>query len=112
MPLIVGVIVLLGLLIGGFFALKATGVIGGTQVKATSMPTTEVAIVQPTEATENQPTVEQPTVAPTTEPTAETSPVATEAAVVTPIGRGGKVAFVSNRAGDGYNQVLDDGCRY
>ena len=61
--LIVGAIVLLGVLIGGFFALKATGVIGGTQVKATSLPTTEVAVVQPTEATQNQPTVEQPTVA-------------------------------------------------
>ena len=103
--LIVGALVILGVLIGGFFALKSMGVIGGTTTKTTSLPPTQVVIVQPTKGPDNQPTAEQPTTPPTTEPTAEASPAVTEALVITPIGRGGKVAFVSNRAGDGYNQI-------
>lgn len=77
----------------------------GTNNPTAASPTDIVVVLQPTQGPENQPTTEPPTVAPTLEPTAELSPTVTEALVLTPIGRGGKVAFVSNRAGDGYNQI-------
>ena len=100
--LILGFLVLLGVLIGGFFALRSLGVIGGTSPAQPTLPASAVSLedTMPTWTPELQPTL-QPTTAPTDEPT----PTITAAPVVTPIGHGGKVAFVSNRQADGYYQV-------
>lgn len=101
--LIVGALALVGILTGGFFALKAIGVFGGTQPAQPTLtvPTILVQEQLPTETPIIQPTEGQPTIAPTTEPTL----VPTTAPVITAIGRGGKAAFVSNRQADGYFQV-------
>jgi len=53
------------------------------------------------------PATEEPTAAQSIEPTstAEPLPAETEAPVYTSIGKGGKVAFVSNRQADGFDQI-------
>lgn len=100
--LILGLFVLLGVLIGGFFALRSLGIIGGSSPAQPTMPATALRIEEtlPTETLQLPPTA-QPTLAPTEEPT----PTITAAPVITPIGHGGKVAFVSNRQADGYYQI-------
>ena len=93
-------IVAVGLVAGGFITLKSLGYIGGgsapvatetQQVVVVPQQTTspEVAVVNTTEA-----------VVPT-----ETATPTAEAPVFTPLGRGGLVAFISDRQGDGYKQV-------
>ncbi len=87
-----------------FIVLVALNIIKGV---GTATPTiapdrpTEIVVVEPSDQPTPQTTAEQPTVAPTDAAT----PTITEVPVVTPIGHGGKVAFISNRAADGYNQV-------
>lgn len=105
--LILGAAALVVILTGGFFALKAMGVFGGTTPASPTAlaPTVPIVVVLPTETPQTQPT-ETVQVLPTTEPTSELSPTPTiVASIASPIGRGGKVAFVSNRQGDGYNQI-------
>lgn len=53
----------------------------------------------------NSPATAEPTPEPTIEPTIPPALTETPALVYTPIGRGGKVAFVSNRQADGYDQI-------
>lgn len=101
--LIVGVLVFVGVVVGGFLTLKAMGVIGRPSVPAAptatiqsnnaAVPTNTVeAAVPPTATVEAAP------------PTATASPTADAAAFVK-IGNGGKVAFISDRQADGYQQV-------
>lgn len=65
-----------------------------------SIPMQEIPADTSTPGVEPTPTT-QPTPEPTAEPTATEAP----APVYLPIGRGGKVAFVSNRQADGYDQI-------
>jgi len=102
MWLLLGVLILLGVLTGSFFALRSLGIIGGARPAQPTLQVTPLPmdVVLPTGTLEPQPSL-QPSDAPTDEPT----PTNTAAPVITPIGHGGKVAFVSNRQADGYYQV-------
>ncbi len=95
-------LILLGVLIGGFFALRSLGIIGGANPAQPTLAAPTVMVVGeiPTQTPESQPSP-QPTSAPTEEP----APTITAAPVITGIGHGGKVAFVSNRQADGNLQV-------
>ncbi len=98
--LILGVVAVLGVLSGGFVILRSLGVFGEINSPAPTM-TQEVALIEPATSTpEVSPTntVELPTPTETATATAETPAFA-------PIGRGGKVAFISDRQGDGYMQI-------
>jgi eukaryotic-like serine/threonine-protein kinase len=101
--LILGLLAFVGVVIGGFMALKAMGIIGKPAV---IVPTATLEAQQgnvPTntiEAAANSPTA---TIEPAT-PTATITPTSNPAAFI-PIGNGGKVAFISDRQGDGYQQV-------
>jgi Tol biopolymer transport system component len=99
--IILGILVLLGILVGGYFALGALGVIGNLPgaPAVTLTPTPELVLT--TQAVVL--TTEAPTPEPTLEATATNEPIA--ATIVESIGRGGRVAFVSNRGGDGYDQI-------
>ena len=82
--------------------LSANKLKGNGSSTATLPPAaTEVVVVPATQEPTQQPPTEQPTSAPAT----EAAPTATLAPVITAIGHGGKVFFVSNRAADGYNQI-------
>lgn len=96
---ILGIFIALGVLTGGFFALRSTGLIN-------------FAMTTPTEQVLPSATIEEPKPTITPPFQMETPSVAieeifeTEAPVVfNPVGRGGKVAFISDRQGDGYKQV-------
>jgi Tol biopolymer transport system component len=65
-------------------------------------PTTSVEILVVSATPESEPTS---TPQPTAEPTVTQSPTETPAPVYSPVGRGGKIAFVSNRQADGYDQI-------
>ncbi len=99
---ILGALILLGVLVGGFFALKSLGILGGSIPAQSSLPAPAVMVVveEPTRTPQSQPSPQ-----PTAEPTSEPTPTITAAPVITAIGHGGKVAFVSNRQSDGYFQV-------
>jgi serine/threonine protein kinase len=96
---VLGGVVLVGVVIGLLFALKVIG--GGKPATNTPVPQTPLVVVLPTDQPTTQAATEQPAATPTT----ELSPTATVEQVLTSIGHGGKVAFVSNRSGDGYNQI-------
>ncbi len=99
---VLGIIAIVGVLIGGYFVLSSTGVIGA-QEEPSPTRTQQVAVA--------------PTKAPTEEPAATatqtiTAVTATETAAPTeapstfsPLGNGGRVAFVSDRQSDGYQQI-------
>lgn len=100
--MILGVLAFIGVVIGGYFALKAAGIIGTT---AAALPTATQQAQQvdtPTSTSEAEITPTATVEAAT--PTLTTTPTADPAAFV-PIGNGGKVAFISDRQGDGYQQV-------
>lgn len=77
-----------------------------------STSTLEVIIVTATPGIDTAAAENQPTQAATPEasatppaPTATPAPTETSAPIYNPIGRGGKIAFVSNRQADGYDQI-------
>ncbi len=82
--------------------LSANKLKGNGSSTATLPPAATVVVVVP--ATQ-EPTQQPPTEQPTSAPATEAAPTATLAPVITAIGHGGKVFFVSNRAADGYNQI-------
>lgn len=99
--LVLGGLALIGVV---FIVLVAMNLINGNVAKPSptqAVPPTELVVVQPTDQPTQPPTPEPPAATSTTEPT----PTLTAVPVLTPIGHGGKVVFVSNRAADGYNQV-------
>ncbi len=105
---ILALVIVLGIIVGGYYALTTFGMIAPLAFLSPARPTATAEIL-PTEA---------PTLAATQElvPTftsqalatatlaATATPEVTEAAATT-IGHGGKIAFISNRQGDGINQV-------
>ncbi len=99
---ILAALILLGVLVGGFFALKSLGILGGSIPAQSSLPAPAVMVVveEPTRTPQSQPSPQ-----PTAEPTSEPTPTITAAPVITAIGHGGRVAFVSDRQSDGYFQV-------
>jgi eukaryotic-like serine/threonine-protein kinase len=98
---IIGIGVVLGVVTGGYLALKAMGFIGKVNQPIPPTNTPETIIVPSiTETLQIFPTGTPQTTTPT-----ETITPTAEVQVITPIGRGGKVAFVSNRQADGYNQI-------
>ena len=100
--LILGALLLLGVIVGGFFALKSLGIFGGSipAQLTLAVPTAMGVDENPTQTPEPQPTPQ-----PTSEPTSEPTPTITAAPVITGIGHGGRVAFVSDRQADGNFQV-------
>jgi Tol biopolymer transport system component/predicted Ser/Thr protein kinase len=106
---IFGLLILIGVGIGGYLALTNMGTIKPLAFLApTASPT---ATTEPTasEAPTQAETPQESTATP--EALATATEAATNTAEVTalpatsPIGRGGKIAFISNRQGDGINQV-------
>ncbi len=99
--LVLGGLALIGVVI---VVLVALNIINGNVNTATPtqpVPATLVIVVPPTEGPTSQPATQEPIASPTVEATS----TATEVPVITAMGHGGKVAFISNRSGDGYNQV-------
>jgi serine/threonine protein kinase len=100
--LVFAIIAILGVLTGGYFVLKANGMIGGATQNAPVPTKTQQAVIVPTSTSTAEivptNTVEQPTPTETVTPTLE-------APVFTKIGHGGKVAFISDFQGDGYQQI-------
>ncbi|PKO00325.1 MAG: hypothetical protein CVU42_03910 [Chloroflexi bacterium HGW-Chloroflexi-4] len=101
--IIIGIFVFAGLVTGGYFALKAAGIIGKTS--ATVLPTATLQTqneIVPTNTTETLPpataTLE---VVPPTETTAPTL----DAAAFDKLKPIGRIAFISDRQADGYQQV-------
>jgi serine/threonine protein kinase len=108
LAIILGIAGVLVLVVGGFFVLRMLGIIGGLpSVIATPVPTlilnTEVPTQKGATSTPEIASTEAATTAPTTAPTETTAPMA--AALAQSIGHGGKVAYISNRQGDGYDQI-------
>ena len=103
--IVIGIAALVVVGVVGFFALRSMGIIGGAAAATQFVPSpTMMAVVEKT--TESVPTSTAEIAASATEaPLPSNTPEPTTAAVVTSIGKGGKVAFVSNRQGDGYNQI-------
>ncbi|MHC1740315.1 MAG: protein kinase [Anaerolineaceae bacterium] len=101
----IGIAALLVIVVVGYFALKLLGVIGGgVKAEPTILAPTVAAVTVPPVTQENTATLEaQPTETSTVEPTQTTEPTA--AAIAESVGHGGKVAFISNRQGDGFNQI-------
>lgn len=99
--LVLGGLVLVGIVFGVLAALGLLNGDVGTPAATQPVAPTQIVVIQPTEMPTQPPTAEQPIASPTTEAT----PTVTEVPVITPIGHGGKVVFVSNRSGDGYNQI-------
>jgi len=98
--IVLGVLLLLGIATGGYVALKSLGMIGKL---ASPLPTeTAQPVIIPSETATSE-----------VLPTSTSTVSATEGAVsptldapaFTQIGRGGKVAFISDRQADGYKQV-------
>jgi eukaryotic-like serine/threonine-protein kinase len=99
--IILGIFAVLGLLTGGYFGLSAMGVLGNSPVSPTATFTATFGPV--ITLTELIPATDTATLEPTAAPTDTAQPTA--AGTPVGIGRGGKVAFVSNRQEDGYTQV-------
>lgn len=97
----VGGLALIGVI---FIIMVASNLFKGTGTEtpttAPNLPTDTVA-VEPTQQPSAEATLQESTVAPTASVTQEP----TEVPVITPIGHGGKIVFISNRTADGYNQV-------
>jgi serine/threonine protein kinase len=97
-------LVLIVLAVGGYFGLNALGLLNAP-LAATTAPTATQTLLPPTPAVADTPAaVLVPTFTSIPEATATPKPT-TAAAIVDSIGGGGKVAFVSNRQGDGYFQL-------
>jgi TolB protein len=97
-------VVIIGLAAGGYLLLKSLGMIGSPATPAATLPVQTEAPLQ----------TEAPVIVPTNEPATETpEPTETEAPVPTATEKpgftehsfGDRIAFVSNRQGDGYFQV-------
>ena len=101
--IVAAVVALLALGGGGYYLLHSLGFVGAVPTP-TAQPTAAAAV-------NNTPTLSAATSAPkiTATATANTEPTATSASAAAvaaeTIGHGGKVAFISNRQGDGYYQV-------
>lgn len=99
--IILGIGAVLGVISGGYLALKAMGIIGTVNLSAAPTNTPEIVIVPRVTETSQVIPIEPSQASIPTETLAPT----TENPIFTPIGKGGKVAFVSNRQADGYNQI-------
>lgn len=95
---ILGVLVIIG--VGGFFALKYLGLI--PSLIAPAPTATTQADLLPSNTPELAATATNTIAAATPTETLTPTP---ETAAFLPIGHGGKVAFISDRQGDGYNQI-------
>ncbi|MEL7591395.1 MAG: protein kinase [Anaerolineaceae bacterium] len=99
---IIGFIAVAIIVVGGVsFLSRRNNTPPATPVSQPS-PTTSVEILVVSATPESEPTS---TPQPTAEPTVTQSPTETPAPVYSPVGRGGKIAFVSNRQADGYDQI-------
>ncbi len=104
LAVIIGLVVLAGVGVGGLFLLKSLGKIPTAQppiISTTEVPVETVALIDPTEVT----SAPEETAIKTTEPAPTPFlPPTPEAAAFTPL-KNGKVAFISDRQADGYQQV-------
>ena len=105
---ILGVFALLGVLTGGYFVLRSLGFIGAAPVQPMVTPSAiQANLVTPTIELAATNTEIPPTVTATPQITSE--PIGTgepaQTTTLEAVGRGGKVAFISNRQGDGFEQV-------
>jgi Tol biopolymer transport system component len=102
--IVIGIAVLAVLGIGGYL-------IFGPKGNQAQTPTATLMAATPTQAATEAATQEQATSAPEVTPTGESTPVPTWTVIPTAqsvaelIGHGGKVAFISNRQADGYDQI-------
>ncbi len=105
--IVLGLLLVAGLIVGGYFTLTRTGRIRPLAFLVTVTPSPTVEILPTREPTEAATDTLEPTA--TEQATATVSVTATSEATssvpVTAIGQGGKIAFISNRQGDGINQV-------
>ena len=101
---ILGIIAVAAIGVGAFFFLSNRGPSAPANNAAVPSSTTEILVITTTPVA-TAPAAAQPTTEPTAEPTEPPAPTETPAPVYTAIGRGGKVAFVSNRQADGYDQI-------
>ncbi len=104
---IIGAVAFVGLGIGAVLLLSnLTGGAGSTDQPAVPSITPMVIVITSQAADTPIPATQEPT-APVIEPTPTSEPLPTEttAPSYTSIGRGGKVAFISNRQADGYDQI-------
>lgn len=99
--LVISLLLLAGVVTGGYFALNALGILGGKQPASPVVDTTAtIAAAAATLANQMIPTETVALVTPT-----ETLTPTPEPVVFTPLGKSNKVAFISNRQADGYQQV-------
>lgn len=103
---IIGIIAVTAIGLGAFLLLSSRDNRPAGLYVNNPSPTIQPEILVVT-ATQNQsPTsTTQPTPKPTIDPTFTPTPTENPAPVYTSVGRGGKVAFVSNRQADGYDQI-------
>jgi serine/threonine protein kinase len=99
--MIIGLLLLVGVLVGGYFALNALGILGGNQPSSPVVDTT--ATIEAAAATLANQMIPTETVEVST-PTETVTPTP-EPVIFTPLGKSNKVAFISNRQTDGYQQV-------
>lgn len=100
--LIVGILAFVGVVIGGFFALKATGVIGKPNLPASTATAQAQQLTLPTSTTQAE---VPPTATVEALPPTETTTPTADAAAFVELENGGKIAFISDRQGDGIQQV-------
>jgi len=102
-PALLIIIILLALIIGGYFGLNSLGLLNGFPIALsptltfTPTVTTEVASVATTAIALTETLTPTPTLEITATPTIALTPQI--------IGRGGRIAFASNRQADGYTQI-------
>ncbi len=100
---IIGVLAFIGLVTGGFFALRAAGLIGKQIIPASPTATLELQnTIAPTNTIE---AVVPPTATVEVIPPTETITPTMDAAAFAKLKNISKVAFISDRQGDGYQQV-------
>jgi eukaryotic-like serine/threonine-protein kinase len=104
---VIGIILLLAIVVGGYFGLNALGLIDKFPLALAATPTSTATVTATLEivAATDAPATETATATATAtiEPTATLDAIA--AGALENIGRGGRIAFVSNRQEDGYNQI-------
>lgn len=104
---IIGAVVLIGLGIGAVFVLKNLAG-GSSRLDVPPAPTITPMVIVITAQAPNTPmpaTLEPTATQPEPTPSSEPLPTETTAPSYTSIGKGGKVAFVSDRQADGFDQI-------
>ena len=103
---IIGILAVAAIGIGAFLLLSNRNNQPAAPEVNSQQQTAPMEIVVVTSTPESEATATpQPTPEPTSEPTLTPAPTDTPAPVYSPVGRGGKVAFVSNRQADGFDQI-------